>query len=261
VDGLLWQKILTELASPLALSLIALAIALLLRALRWRRLAWTLAVLAFAWLWVWSLPAVSLRIGESLERGFPVRAIAEYPQVDAIVLLGGGVEGRRAGWRAEPVLLPAADRVWFAARLFRAERAPRLIVSGGNTEWSRADQSEADAMAEFLSDLGVPAEAVLRESQSRSTQENAIEVKKLLDANGIRSVLLVTSALHMRRALATFAAAGIDAVAAPADIEAVPPRESTALYWIPDARALDDSSRALKEYAGLWVYRLRGAAN
>jgi uncharacterized SAM-binding protein YcdF (DUF218 family) len=115
-------------------------------------------------------------------------------------------------------------------------------------------------MAAFLVDLGVPRGAMLLESQSLTTHENALRTREVMQANGIHRVLLVTSALHMRRAMAAFAAVGIDATPAPTDFEVVPPRQMTVLDWLPDAGALEGSTRAIKEYIGYWVYRLRGWA-
>ena len=114
-------------------------------------------------------------------------------------------------------------------------------------------------MRQFLSDLGVPPDAVLIEEQSRSTYENAQHTAQLLQRHEIKQILLVTSALHLPRALATFRAARIDALPAPTDFE-VMPEPPHPLRWLPDAEALFDSTRALKEYLGLWVYRWRGWA-
>ncbi len=69
----------------------------------------------------------------------------------------------------------------------------------------------------------------------------------------------MTSALHMLRALAAFRAAGVDAVPAATDFE-VMPRPDNLLRWLPDAQALADSTRALKEYLGMAVYWWRGWA-
>jgi uncharacterized SAM-binding protein YcdF (DUF218 family) len=157
-------------------------------------------------------------------------------------------------------LLAAADRLWFAMELYRAGRAPTLVLSGGTAQWSTSDQPEAETMADFLAQAGVPRAAMLLDSDSLTTHENALRTQQILAAHGIRRVLLVTSALHMRRALATFARAGIDAIAAPTDFEAVPRRGASVLQWIPDVSALEGSTRALKEYAGLWIYRLQGWA-
>jgi uncharacterized SAM-binding protein YcdF (DUF218 family) len=120
-------------------------------------------------------------------------------------------------------------------------------------------RSEAAAMRDFLVELGVPATAVVLEERSRNTRENALYTAEVLQAQGIGPVLLVTSALHMPRALATFQAAGVDAIPAATDFEVIQ-RPRVLLDWLPDAEALAASTRALKEYLGLWVYRHRGWA-
>jgi uncharacterized SAM-binding protein YcdF (DUF218 family) len=109
-------------------------------------------------------------------------------------------------------------------------------------------------MAILLQDLGVPQHAMLLEEASRNTRENAAFSATLLKARGIRHILLVTSALHMPRALPLFAAQGLQADPAPTDFEAhlSPPG---VLAWLPDASALDGSGRAIKELVGKWVGR------
>ena len=82
--------------------------------------------------------------------------------------------------------------------------------------------------------------------------------KQLLDTRGLDTVLLVTSALHMHRALATFRVAGIKALPAPTDFEVIEREAWTVLDWLPDAAALEGSTRAIREYLGLVVYQLRG---
>ncbi len=119
---------------------------------------------------------------------------------------------------------------------------------------------EAPAMATFMHDLGVPEAAMLMESESRTTRENAVLTEKMLRERGTNRILLVTSAMHMPRALATFRKLGIDAIPAPTDFEAEPPSGYWLLRWLPDTDALDKSSRAMKEYLGMWVYRWRGWA-
>jgi len=257
---LLLTKSLAALLSPLALFFLLALCGLLLAWRQRRRFGAVIIVLGALWLLLWSLRPASDWLAGTLELRYPARAAGDYPTVDAIVVLGGGVEGSRPGWHEQPQLSAAGDRLFAAAELYRAGRAPRVILSGGNTPWSRAEQPEAEAMAELLGQLGVPRTAMLLDTQSLDTHENALEVKKLVDTNAIGRVLLVTSALHMPRAMATFERSGIDALAAPADVEAVPPRTATALDFVPDARALDLSTRAWHEYAGLAAYRLRGWA-
>lgn len=252
------DKILAQLAYPLGLSLSLCALALLLMLFHWRRLAAMALVVAVGWLGAWSLPAVSDALRLSLEDRFPKVLVSVLPEAGAVVVLGGGIRSGTPDW-PYPDLGSAADRAWHAARIFHAGKAPVILVSGGRLPWLGEFASEAEAMRVFLSDLGVPSDAVLLEDRSRSTRENAVLTAEFLRERGIDDVLLVTSAMHMPRALATFRAAGVEAIPAPTDFE-VRPVPNQPLRWLPDADALRDSTRALKEYLGLWVYRWRGWA-
>jgi uncharacterized SAM-binding protein YcdF (DUF218 family) len=112
--------------------------------------------------------------------------------------------------------------------------------------------SEAEAMRVFLRDLGVPEKAMLLETESRNTQQNAENTARLLHARGIRQILLVTSALHMGRALRQFDGRDLQVTPAVTDVESgkAPP-----IPWryLPDADSLSASARALKELVGQWV--------
>jgi uncharacterized SAM-binding protein YcdF (DUF218 family) len=251
------DKIIWQLATPLASSLLLAFVALLLLGMRRYRLGPVLLVIAISWLGLWSLPVVSDAMRASLESRFVNESAGRLPQADAIVVLGGGMRAVPPAW-PYPDLNSAADRVWHAARLYKLQKAPRIIASGGLV-WENDHRPEAEVMQEFLLDLGVPAAAILLERRSRNTRENAVFTAQLLQAQGIARVLLVTSALHMPRALAAFHAAGIDAIAAPTDFEVVPAAKNP-LRWLPDADALEQNTRALKEYLGYWVYRWRGWA-
>ena len=252
---MLISKLLTLVIYPLTLCLLLVPLGLLLRR-RWPRLGMVFCVVGLGWLLLWSLPVPSSLFAASLENQNPQLAPADLPVVDAIVVLGGGIREDALGVN----LNLAADRVWFGAKLFHAGRAPLVILSGGSSEELGTIWPEARAMAAFITDLGVPESALMLESESRTTRENAIDTQRLLQARGLHRILLVTSAQHMPRALATFRKLGIDAIAAPTDFESSPPTGSWLLYWMPDSAALERSSRALKEYVGLWIYRLRGWA-
>jgi uncharacterized SAM-binding protein YcdF (DUF218 family) len=253
------SKILTQWAMPLGLGGMLILIGALALAWRRGRLGAGLSLAGLFWIWLWALPVVSEWVRWSLEGRYAPLAIASLPSADAIVVLGGAVRGVVAP-RLFPDLNAAADRVWHGARLFHAGKAPLVVLSGGRLPWAKAEGPEADAMARFLMDLGVPEDRVLLESRSGTTYENALETRRLLATRGIKRVLLVTSALHMRRAAATFRAAGVDVVPAPTDYEVDADPERTLLDFIPAAEALADSSRALKEYLGLLAYRWRGWA-
>lgn len=252
--GLL-SKIVASLVSPLGTALVLGLLALLLarsRRPQRRRRAALLGAAAIAWLWWWSVPAASFWLRASLEDEAGPRTVEAVPAAPAMVVLGGAVNGARPPFRPYPDLTSAGDRLWYAVRLYRAGKAPLIVLSGGTVH--TGEGPEAQAMQQFVADMGVPAGVVLLENRSTNTTENAAETARLLRSRGIRRILLVTSALHMRRAQGLFERAGFDVVPAPTDFEvshrALGPRD-----FVPDAEALDGSARAMKEIVGRLVGR------
>jgi len=245
-----FSKFVIFLLSPLGTSLCLFGLALVLGwRQRLRRCLW-LTTLAFAWLWLWSMPVASSWLRGTIEYQYPPLALTKYPAVAAIVVLGGAM-APPAGRSIESNLASAADRVWHAAHLFHAGKAPLVLLSGG-ADRGQYRYSEAQAMAVFMQDLGVPVGALLLEEDSRSTRENASFSARLLKDRGVGHILLVTSALHMPRALKLFSEQGFQVEAAPTDFES-DQGASGLLAWLPDANALDGSGRAFKELVGLWA--------
>jgi uncharacterized SAM-binding protein YcdF (DUF218 family) len=247
------SKLVIWLLSPLGTALCLAGLALLLAWRQRLRSSMALGTLAFVWLWAWSMPVLSHWLGSVLEGQHPQAPIASLEPAQAVVVLGGGI-APPSGKSFEINLNTAADRVWFAARLFHAGKAPLVLVSGGHDS-ERHAYSEARASAIFLADLGVPAQTIVLEEASRNTRQNAAFSAALLKARGINHILLVTSALHMPRAMALFAAQGLQATPAPTDFEAIQAPPPGMLAWLPDALALDLSGRAMKEIVGKWVGR------
>ncbi len=251
------QKLITSLAMPLGTALSLGLVALGAAALARRRLAMAAGAGALAWLWLWSTPVVSDWLRGYIERQVPALPVYALPPADAIIVLGGGMSGALSPWRPYPDMGSAADRVWHAARLFHAGKAPRVVLIGGAGPFPTATGDEATAMAALLADLGVPAAALVLKTESRTTTENALASAPILSTLGARRVLLVTSALHMPRALVTYRIQGVEVIAAPTDIEVVP-TPFYAMRGMPSASALDGSSRAIHELLGLARCRLVG---
>jgi len=246
---------LANLIIPLNLCLTLVALGLVLGLFRLRRTGAALAAAGIVWAAAWSLPATSLWLGGALEQRYPYHPAAQLPTADAIVVLGGNTANGRANWflpyRRETAIL----RVDTAIELYQARRAPKVVLSGGALE---GDVSEARGMAHQMRQSGVPDEALILENASRTTYENAALTEDTLRSHGIRSVLLVTSALHMPRAMAAFAKQGVQATAAPAPPQIVMPRDGSLQPWLPSQRAFEASRSIIKEYAGLLVYWVRG---
>jgi len=236
----------SPLGTALLLGLVGLAAAALGGAALRRR---GLAVIAggLVWLGIWSMPVASHALRGWLEDQAGPRSIELMPAARAIVVLGGAVRGPRAPQRPHPDLGSAADRMWHAARLHRAGKAPLLVLSGGAAR--EGEVPEAQSMSQFLRELGVPDSAMLLEPGSVTTAQNAANTARLLRARQIDRVLLVTSALHMRRARALFEREGIQVIPAPTDFE-VADWPLRLLDVVPDAEALEGSARAFKELVG-----------
>lgn len=256
---LFFDKLLPVFAYPLGA---AVALGLLSLALSWtrfRNLGRALLAVVLVVLWIASTPFFANWLGWRLESQFPVRAVDELPERDAILLLGGSLAPPTAPG-ARPTLGEAGDRILEAVRLYRAGKAQRIIVTGGNLPWSSADPTEADAVAGILEEFGVPRGDLVIEGASRNTRENAVNSADILQQNGLGTALLVTSAFHMPRAMAVFRKAGVDVTAAPADLRARRPFYRSLLDVLPDANALAHTTLAVKELIGLVVYRARGWA-
>lgn len=249
------SSFLTNLVIPLNLSITLLLIAAILFILRWRRTAFLIAAASLGWVLFWSLPASSLWAGGRLEQLYPYKPPASMPTAQAIVVLGGSTAGGRLNWFEPYDSATATSRVDTAALLYEAHRAPLVVLSGAALEGST---SEAKMMANVLKQRQIPPEALVLENKSYTTHENALYTSEELKRRNIGQVLLVTSALHMPRAMAVFRKQGISAIAAPSPPQIVVPNDPGFSFWQPDMRALAASRSIVKEYVGLLVYWIRG---
>lgn len=256
------SKLLPVFIYPLGLSCVLLVITLILLWRKRSRLALIPVTLTLIILFVSS----STTIGDGLVRSLEFQHIpqAALPKADAIVVLGGATESSIPP-RPWIELKEEGDRVLHAAKLYREGKAPKLILSGGRVDWRPSPRSEAEDMAELLETMGVPRSAILLEPTSLNTRENAVNTKQIMDAQGIRQILLVTSAMHMPRSLLIFKKLGINAIPAQTDYTAVhidpeslKTLEAVTLDLLPDAEQIRRTTRALKEYIGIFIYWLRG---
>ncbi len=143
----------------------------------------------------------------------------------------------------------AMRRIHTAARLYHRGLSPLVIITGGDPTASDGPQP-AEFMAEFAGELGIPRSAILLEKESRNTYLSAVNTAALCREREIERVLLVTDAVHMRRAMASFQAQGLSVSPAPAD--------PWALGWETPEIRLRKFWAALHEYGGLLYYRWKG---
>ena len=256
------SKLLPLFIYPLGMSCISLLIALFLA---YKRSRWTFVPVSLALLilFVASNVRFSDRLVKSLEWQYYPQE--NMPNGEAIVVLGGATRNIEPP-RIMPDLSERGDRILYAAKLYQDGAAPLIILSGGRIEWKGGGDSEAKDMADILVLMGIPRDAIVLEPKSLNTYQNAIYTQEILQARGINQILLVTSAMHMPRALAIFDKQGIKAIPAPTDYlvsernftEVNNSLEARILSLIPDSGSLDRTTQAIKEYVGIVVYRLRG---
>lgn len=244
-------KVLLALILPPACLIILLLAGLLL--LRKRPgLGGTCLFFGISLLYLLSLPVASdmlVRPLESYARPFDGNAKA----ATAIVVLGGGVLERT--WVPAPPELTAATlaRVVAGVEFSRKLRLP-LVVSGGSGAIDGSTVNEADAMANQALRLGIAPKDIVIENRSRNTLENARFVRELLQE---RTIVLVTSASHMRRAAAFFRKQGFTVIPAPTGY-CSGSRPASWTNLLPRAGSLDASARAIAEQASYGWYSLRG---
>jgi uncharacterized SAM-binding protein YcdF (DUF218 family) len=173
----------------------------------------------------------------------PLKLSAPPRPSDAIVVFAGGVgESGKAGGGAQERLKKAAD-------LYKAGQAQYLVLSSGYVYSLR----EADVMRALAIDQGVPASHIILEERAKNTYQNVTFVDAILKEHHWRSILLVSSPYHMRRALLVWRKNAPDVQVLP-----TPPQESQ-FYDHPAAGATLEQVRGiLQEYVAIAAYWRRG---
>jgi uncharacterized SAM-binding protein YcdF (DUF218 family) len=235
-------------ASPLLLVALGAVLA-------WRRrvrAGAALAALGAALLWIACLPVVGLSLVRLLEP--PPATEASFAGAQAIVVLGAGRIEASPEYEQDVANGEALGRLRYAARLARKTGLP-LLVSGGKPYGGRI--SEGETMAQVLAeDFRAPVRWI--EGDSHTTAQNATGAFALLQPEGRTRILLVTSAVHLRRAELAFRKAGFEVIGAPSVYASR--HDTRALDWLPSARGLAATRAVLWEILGIAWYRLKGAA-
>ena len=183
-------------------------------------------------------------------------SMAEANGAQTVVMLGSGIISHTADGMTIDDLDASALRLIESVRVYKLLGEPLLIVSGGNTQELDPPRTEAAALRAAAIALGVPASRVLEETESMTTREQAVAVKRLLNARGIETFVLVTSPLHMGRSLAAFRAVGLKPVFSASEPRRDPAKMSWSLALSRQSIRLADA--ALYEYLAWAYYWSRG---
>ena len=246
-----------RLSSPaLFLLLIGAGVLLLYvkRSASWGRRWLTAVVLAY---WLLTTPMGSRLVAWPLARHQThLVSAAEAGGAQAVVMLGAGIVSHTVDGMSLDDLDASALRVLESVRVYKLLGEPLLIVSGGNTQELDPPRTEAAAFASAALALGVPASRLLAETESMTTREEAVIVKRILAARGIDAFVLVTSPVHMSRSIAAFRAVGLKPIASASVSRGNSGDESWSVA--PDRQSLRLSDAAVYEYLAWAYYWSRG---
>lgn len=153
------------------------------------------------------------------------------------------------------------DRIWQTLSLYHRGKIKYILISGAHGYVNDRGLDEARQLRDELVVWGIPLEHILIDSLSKNTHENAVESIKVLKSRELhgKSVLLITSATHMKRAAACFRKQGIEVTTFSTDHFTGKKR---AYHWdeyiIPSVSTTNDWSRLTKEWVGYLMYRIMG---
>ena len=214
-----------------------------------------------------SMPVVAYWFAKQAERDAAARTVCCDETAAAIVLLGKGTTQPHIPNRVAIQLTDTGNRLPYAAVLYRKQLAPMVIVTAGPRRELEGYVGEAKDIETLLANnMGVPRSSIVLDNNGSNIRTSAQEVRKILDSRGVgRKVILVTSAMQMRRASLTFAHMGMQVIPRATDFYTF---QSTAGGtsrlrldagdFLPNAEALLTTKRVFDEYFGSVYYYLRG---
>lgn len=212
--------------------------------------------LAFAMLLFFTNPAINNTF-ISLYETKPVQ-LSPSQKFNAGILLGGLVaynEKDNQGYFNN-----ASDRFIQTALLYKQGHIDNIIVAAGNGYLTKNNFSEAAFIKANLVTLGIPADRIYTDGESRNTLENAQNSKRIVDSVSLAGpYLLISSAMHLPRAEKVFRKAGLNVTLYPCNFLARDTRnEFFEDYVLPSSLALSRWDNLIKEWLGMLTYSITG---
>jgi uncharacterized SAM-binding protein YcdF (DUF218 family) len=192
----------------------ALGAALLL--IRWLRLGSGMLALGVLLLLLFGYSPAANVLLLSLSERFPAWQF-DGREPDGIIVLGGAIDSEVSEARDALETDQSAERIIAMLELARRFPDARIVFSGGSGNLIENSVPEAPIAGRLLERFGIARERVLLESGSRTTDENASLVRRMVSPKPGERWLLVTSAFHMPRSIGAFRHAGFTVEAYPVD--------------------------------------------
>lgn len=242
------NKILPVFASPISIVLTCLVIGVLTR-----RRAWVITGVVL--LYIASMPIAVDFLTSGRDRDFERLLPADAPPSEAIVVLGQGMSwvkvknGYLPDW-GDP------DRFFGGVELVLANKAPKLVFTGGKLPWQAGDETEGEVLSRYAQMMKVAEDKILVTESVENTEQEARAVRKVL-GQATKRIILVTSGFHMQRAKGLFEQSGFEVFAYPVDLTGQSTEKITAINFLPNADALARASLTIREYLGRFYYQLK----
>ena len=252
-------ELLRSISTPIVWILAFLIFGLILtRKLRKRsrlNVGWYFLILATCILYLLSIAPVSNLLVYSLECQYQPPSQEVLEGMDIMVILGGGVMSS-GGFRKIPEASGATYfRVFNGVKVFRQSGAKVLVLSGAGGQ--REGETNADVMKDIAIALGIPENKIVTEGKSRNTMEHAIELAKLFPPEEKVLIGIVTSALHIKRAVLAFYKKFPQNNIMPIPVGYIYSHPDWPIdSFIPSASAFSTGSYAIHEWVGMLWYRL-----
>ena len=180
-------------------------------------------------------------------------------RVDGIIVLGGAISPARSQDWGLVELGPAAERLTSFHYLAQRYPGAQLVFSGGSGSLTRRSLTEAEFARKLFAQLGLPERAMVYESESRNTYENAANSRRLLQPIPDQRWILVTSAFHMPRAVGSFCSLQWPVI--PFPVDHYTRQDGLLRLELNFAGNLGNLRLAMREWAGLIAYRLTGRSS
>ncbi len=251
----LFSKILGYLTQPLVIILSVLCVAFFSRkTILKKRLYYTSVALFF----LFTNPLLVNMILHGWE--LPTKRYTSLPSYQIGVVLTGVTVTQSAAPNDRVYFNHSSDRILHAYELYQLGKLKKILISGGDGSLTNRDYVESYQLSLFLQRLGMPAEDIVIDTLADNTYENAVESVRILRQMKIpqEQTLLITSGMHMRRALACFHKQKFYPDYFTCDFKSRAFTYTPDSWLVPSVDAMHNWQRLLKEWVGYIAYKLAG---
>lgn len=244
---------LTKIATAIILPPFSIAIiwimSLIFYRLHYKKISHCLTFLGLTLLYLFSTPFMATVLTNSLVEKNHL-TLKDYQTAQAIVILGGGLRDGQELYGNISVTNNVLERMRYAAFLHKETQLPILATGSAPNGVSEAKIIDQELQQFF----GVKLH--WQENHAKTTKENAINTKAILEKEGVNKIILVTQNWHMQRAKLLFEKQGFDVLPAGVGYGSTPDVYINFMYFVPQSGAMDNVMQSLKEWFGYWKEKM-----